>query len=155
MTKNNWIWFDMDGTIADLYSVKNWLEDLENRNTRPYIMAKVLYDTTDLLTVLFMLKELGYNIGVISWCAKNSTKEYDRAVVEAKKNWLIKNNFDLLIDKILVTPYGVKKSDTCRVYGKGILVDDEKQNRDAWDLGSTIDASKDIIAALWDLAKTN
>ena len=35
----------------------------------------------------------------------------------------------------------------------GILVDDEKQNRDAWDLGITIDATQNIIKALWELVK--
>ena len=153
MRKHNWIWFDMDGTIADLYGVKDWLRDLQNERTRPYAIAEMLYNTNDLLSVLITLKEFGYSIGVISWCAKNSTKEYDRAVTETKKAWLAKNDLDLLIDKILVTPYGVKKSDTCRPYGRGILVDDEKQNRDAWDLGSTIDASKNIITALWGLTK--
>lgn len=29
------IWFDMDGTIADLYGVENWLEDLRNEVARP------------------------------------------------------------------------------------------------------------------------
>ena len=36
------IYFDMDGTIANLYAVENWLEDLQNKNTRPYEQAKVM-----------------------------------------------------------------------------------------------------------------
>ena len=35
MREEKWIWFDMDGTIADLYSVDGWLEDLLAFNTRP------------------------------------------------------------------------------------------------------------------------
>ena len=27
------IWFDMDGTLFDLYSVENWLEYLQNEDT--------------------------------------------------------------------------------------------------------------------------
>ena len=30
------IFFDMDGTIADLYSVDGWLADLINKDVRPY-----------------------------------------------------------------------------------------------------------------------
>ena len=35
-----------------------------------------------------------------------------------------------------------------RKFGEGILVDDEEQNRKAWDLGLTVDANKDIISLL-------
>ena len=31
--------FDMDGTIADLYGVKNWLSYLEAEDTTPYAIA--------------------------------------------------------------------------------------------------------------------
>ena len=34
------IWFDMDGTIADLYSVNCWLEKLIAKNETPYTEAK-------------------------------------------------------------------------------------------------------------------
>ena len=30
------IYFDMDGTIADLYGRDGWLDDLMNEYTRPY-----------------------------------------------------------------------------------------------------------------------
>ena len=36
------IWFDMDGTIADLYGVDGWLDNLINEDTRPYDIAKPL-----------------------------------------------------------------------------------------------------------------
>ena len=32
--------FDMDGTLVDFYGVEGWLDDLMNRNTRPYREAK-------------------------------------------------------------------------------------------------------------------
>ena len=34
------IWFDMDGTIADLYGVENWLEMLIVHDETPYAIAK-------------------------------------------------------------------------------------------------------------------
>ena len=39
---NKAIYFDMDGTIADLYGVSGWLADLEAENVRPYAEAKPL-----------------------------------------------------------------------------------------------------------------
>ena len=41
---NTTICFDMDGTIADLYGVQNWLEMLQAENPQPYRQAKPLLD---------------------------------------------------------------------------------------------------------------
>ena len=35
MNKPKMICFDMDGTIADLYNVPNWLEMMRDENTAP------------------------------------------------------------------------------------------------------------------------
>jgi len=147
-TEREWIWLDMDGTIADLYGVEGWLDDLIAFNPRPYREAKSLYNLIDILAILMDLKENGYNIGIISWGSKANNDNFDRIVEEVKKEWLYDNCFDFFLDEIIITPYGVKKADTCRKYGRGILVDDELQNREAWDLGFTIDATKNIIEEL-------
>ena len=153
MRDNKWIWFDMDGTIADLYGVDGWLEDLIAHDTRPYAEAKDLYSVLDLLEVMIELKMKGYKLGVISWGSKENNREFDRAVEIVKKGWLYDRMIDTILDEIIVTPYGVRKADTCKKFGYGILVDDEEQNRNAWDLGNTIDATKNIIKVLWKLAK--
>ena len=146
-----WIWLDMDGTIADLYSVNGWLDDLNAFNTRPYRNAGMIYDLLKIMPVLVELKMSGYKIGIISWCSKAHNADYDKAVIEAKMEWLKKYLFDAVLDKVLITAYGMRKADTCRKYGKGILVDDEERNRKEWDLGTTIDANKNIIAELREL----
>lgn len=150
MSRENkgWIWFDMDGTIADLYGVDGWLDDLIAHNTRPYAKAKDIYNVIDLLDVMVNLKNKGYKLGIISWGSKENNAEFDKAVEIVKKAWLYDRIMDMVLDEIIVTPYGVKKADTCRKFGKGILVDDEKQNRDAWDLGSTINANENILEIL-------
>ena len=146
-----WIWFDMDGTIADLYGVDGWLEDLIARRVRPYAQARCLYNIFDLFTTLVDLKSKGYKIGIISWGSKENNAEYDKAVAQTKVEWLYNNCLDILFDKVIVTAYGIRKADTCRAYGDGILVDDEAQNRDAWDLGETIDANENILEILRNL----
>lgn len=148
-----WIWLDMDGTFADLYSVKNWLEDLQAYNTRPYRKAKSMYNDIDLMAILACLKGEGYKIGVISWGSKTSDEKYLKAVAETKKEWLANRGYDLVIDKVIVTAYGIKKADMCRKYGRGILVDDEERNRKEWDLGETINAQFDILSQLEALMK--
>lgn len=145
---DKWIWFDMDGTIADLYGVEGWLDDLLAFNTRPYEMAHDMYNVIDLLDTIIELRLKGYKVGIISWGSKANNSEYDKMVAEVKKKWLADRLLDMLLDEIIVTPYGVKKADTCRKFGYGILVDDEEQNRDNWDLGETINANEDILEIL-------
>ena len=141
-----WIWFDMDGTIADLYAVNGWLDDLIAENTRPYRDAEMLYNADDLNNIISALKRKGYNVGVVSWSSKKATPEYTNRITLEKMAWLKRNNLNF--DKVIVTSYGVRKADTCRSFGSGVLVDDEEQNRNAWDIGTTIDATKNILDEL-------
>ena len=65
--------FDMDGTIADLYGVDGWLNDLINLNVRPYAIAKPLVNMSALARALNKLQRLGYKINIISWTSKSGT----------------------------------------------------------------------------------
>ena len=139
--------FDMDGTIADLYGVDGWLEDLQAENPRPYIEAKPIYNMLVLNELLKIFQDMGWKIIVTSWLAKNSTKEYDEKVREAKKRWLAENGFPA--DEIHIVKYGTTKADcTRKMGGYQILVDDNETVRKGWKLGNTIDANKNIIAEL-------
>jgi len=66
------IWFDMDGTIADLYGVNGWLEMLIAEDTTPYAIARPLVNLSQLARKLNTLQRAGYEIGIISWGSKNS-----------------------------------------------------------------------------------
>ena len=74
------LYFDMDGTIADLYGVENWLAYLQKKDPFPYENARPLVNMTSLARILNRLQKQGYEIGIISWLAKNSTEKYDDAV---------------------------------------------------------------------------
>lgn len=119
--------FDMDGTLADFYGVENWLECLMNENTTPYEKAKPLYNTIELSALLNELQKEGYEINIISWGAKNSTKHFLKATEKAKIEWL-KKYFDVNFDNIFVVPYGTPK-DTIKT---GILFDDDNKVRTAY-----------------------
>lgn len=144
------IFFDMDGTIADLYAVSGWLDDLRHYRERPYAQAKPLYEPSELIAMLYLLKKQGYKLGIISWLSKDSSnKDYNKRVRQAKRDWLKRYELLELFDTVRITPYGVCKSTTCKRYSNNaILVDDEQQNRDNWKLGETIDANKDILEIL-------
>ena len=80
------IWFDMDGTIANLYGVDGWLNDLINEDIRPYAVARPLINMQVLARVLNRLIKNGWAIGIVSWTSKNGTIEYNKKVAEVKKN---------------------------------------------------------------------
>ena len=120
------IWFDMDGTIVDLYGVEGWLDMLLNENTKPYEIAKPLVNMRELAKVLNKLIEKGWEIGVISWLAKNGTNDYNKKVANAKMKWLAKHLKSVKFAKIDIVEYGTPK----QINRNGILFDDEKQNRE-------------------------
>lgn len=127
------IWFDMDGTIADLYSVENWLPMLIAEDPKPYAMAKPLVNLAVLARMLNRLQAEGHEIGIISWLSKNSTANYDALVTEAKKAWLKKHMASVKWDVIEIVAYGTPKHEIC---GSGILFDDEEGNRKNWNCGN-------------------
>lgn len=142
--------FDMDGTLVDLYGVQGWLEDLRSFNPRPYILAKPIYDKEMLNGVLLALKACGWRIAVTSWLSKESTKEYDRLVRMAKLECL--DNLDFPYDEVHLVKYGTTKANCTRKHGGyQVLVDDNAEVRNGWNLGATIDATKNIMDALIEL----
>ena len=139
--------FDMDGTLADLYSVSEWLEKLRSYDATPYSAAKPIYDAEELVPLISELKDRGFRIIITSWLSKESTKEYDSAVREAKKEWLARYGFPY--DEIHLVKYGTPKTKCSRGKAKyQILVDDNAEVRSKWTLGATIDANENIMDAL-------
>ena len=125
------IWFDMDGTIADLYGVENWLDMLRVNDPTPYATAKPLLRLATLAYMLNKAQANGYEIGVISWLAKNSNAEYDKAVTMAKLAWLAKHLKSVRFDYINIVEYGTPKQNFMNTKND-ILFDDEQKNRENW-----------------------
>lgn len=123
------IWFDMDGTIANLYAVKNWLEYLINENPYPYAAAKTMFNFSVFARYLNIAQKNGWEIGIISWGSKKSSSEYLLKVEKTKKEWLAKHLPSVKWNYIKVVPYGTNKFSVC---GGGILFDDEENNRKEW-----------------------
>lgn len=133
---NKAIYFDMDGTIADLYGVSGWLADLETENVRPYAEAKPLLNLSLLARYIHKAQAKGYTVGVISWLSKTGSPAYNEAVTTAKREWLAKHLPSVEWDEIHIVKYGTPKS-TCRTC-PGILFDDEQRNLDEWGAGAVI-----------------
>lgn len=125
---NKAIFFDMDGTIVDLYGVDGWLDDLRAERVRPYAEARPLVNLARLARWLNRLAAEGYTINIISWTSRGGSAEYNEAVAAVKRAWLAKHLPSVSFDRIEVVPYGTPK----QTLGRGILFDDEERNRTAW-----------------------
>ena len=126
------IYFDMDGTIADLYGVENWLADLRAERVRPYDEARPLVNLSKLARLLNRLTAVGFSVNIISWTSRGGSPEYNKAVAEVKRAWLARHLPSVKFSQIEIVPYGTPK----QTLGRGILFDDEAQNREAWGEGA-------------------
>lgn len=148
---NKAIYFDMDGTIADLYGVTDWLSKLIAHDPTPYIEAAPLLRLSTLARLLNTLKRKGYTVGIVSWLSKCPNADYDAAVTAAKVAWLAKHLKSVQWDEIRIVPYGTPKS-TVIDTPHGILFDDESGNRTEWEQAGgkayNVDAIIDTLKAI-------
>ena len=148
------IYFDLDGTLANLYGVKNWEEKLNSNNSTPYKFASPLVDMAELNDILEQFAMCGVTIGIISWLAMNSTPDYDKQVRKEKKLWI--QQFVPTATEIHLIKYGTPKQHVCKVKQNAILVDDSEDNCKAWNRGTTICPNpwrNDIVEQLAKLLK--
>ena len=134
---NATIYFDLDGTIADLYGFNDWLTYLQNEQTDPYTEAGLLVDGEQFRNFLAAGKAAGVLFGVISWSAKNASKDYQKAVRRAKIDWLKKNNLLGYFDELHVIKYGTPKNRVAK-NRTGVLIDDDLQR---WNVEKLVDAN--------------
>ena len=125
------IWWDMDGTIANLYAVDNWLPKLLAEDTAPYREAEVMWNMSQLAHLMNQVQRMGYKLGIISWTSKGGSASYNEAVKQAKLEWLKKHLASVSWDRIYVVSYGTPKSIVMDTEDD-ILFDDEEKNRDTW-----------------------
>ncbi len=125
------IWWDMDGTIANLYAVENWLPMLQAEDTTPYTEAKVMWNMSQLARLMNQVQKLGYKLGIISWTSKGGSDLYNIAVDTAKREWLDTHLASVNFDYVYIVKYGTPKSLVMQDEDD-ILFDDEEPNRDAW-----------------------
>lgn len=114
--------FDMDGTIANLYAVDDWLSLLRAYSSAPYQQAKAMWDMEQLGEVLQTIISAGNEVKVCSWLSRETTKDYDRAVRQAKREWLSEHDFPFTHCHLI--PYGKNKGYYRDKDSLNILIDD-------------------------------
>jgi len=145
------IYFDMDGTIADLYGVENWLPRLRDEDATPYLEARPMCNMVILSELLMEARAQGYGIGIITWLSKDATKAYKKAIKQAKKQWLT-YHFKVDIDEVHFVQYGTRK-DYVAKDKQGIIFDDDGRVRGKWRGKAHNPTEVSIIEILQELLK--
>ena len=125
------IYFDMDGTITNLYGVSDWLPKLRKEDASPYMEATPMVEAGEFQLLLAILQNRGFKLGIISWLAKDSSKSYDKMVRSAKKNWLKETFPEIVFDEMHIVKYGTRK-DYVAKDKFGIIFDDDERVRNNW-----------------------
>lgn len=124
------ICFDMDGTLADFYSVPGWLDSLLEHDARPYKEAKPLVNCARIAHTLNALQAKGHKLVIISWGSKDHDSGFLAETAKAKKSWLRTYFPSVKWDEIHIVQHGYPKS--AFADSDSILFDDEAKNRYDW-----------------------
>lgn len=125
------VYFDMDGTLANLYQVPQWLERLRAFDPDPYYEAPVIGNMSQLSYILNELQKAGYKLGIISWLAMGSNPDYDNKVRIKKRKWLEKHLHSVAWDEIHLVKHGTPKHLVIKDKDS-ILFDDNADVRSKW-----------------------
>jgi hypothetical protein len=128
------IYFDMDGTIANLYGVPNWLAYLESQDVTPYLTARPMFNFAIFARLLHMMQRRGHRIGIISALSPTGSEVFQAEIQEAKKAWLRAHLPSVSWDEIIFVPYGANKNESTPnpTNANKVLFDDEERNRVEW-----------------------
>lgn len=119
------VYLDMDGTIADLYGIEDWLPRLRASDETIFLECAPLISEE---TLLAHFPQEKYEIRILSMTPLGASKEYCENVAEQKNAWLDK--FFPSITKRIYRVYGHNKN--LKGSENAILIDDSEPIRNSW-----------------------
>lgn len=130
MTK---IYFDLDGTLFDLYGKENWLARLESEDATVFegdFMPRI--NVEEFYSILRdLVEDLDVQIGVITWLPKSASDEYMEECTKVKKAWVRKNI--PYVTEFYAQPYGTPKQYAVEKRAKRMyLFDDNTEVGEMW-----------------------
>ena len=152
------VYFDLDGTVFDLYGKSNWLEILRTEQIGafqgsflPEIDLNEFYATIEHLSIY------GVQFAVISWLPMQASPEYEEICRQEKNEWILENL--PFVSEVSIVPYGIPKQDCIiKRAQRMILLDDNAEVCEMWRTAKqrqSIQITKDwtVVHALKDLLK--
>lgn len=139
------IFFDMDGTLYDLYSITDFKLRLHHEDPFVFYDGDPCCNLSLLARLINKAKKNGYSVGIITWLPYNASKEYSSAVIKAKLNWLNTHLPSVRFDTIALLEYGTPKQNYMNA-ADDILIDDNETVGAKW-LGTWVPAA-DMLSFL-------
>lgn len=152
---SKYLWFDMDGTIYDLYKIPGWLDALRANEMDIFSIDDMARKSLPRIReAVRALMRNGWTVGVITWAPMHiemDTETFNECY-EQKRAW-IERNFPELLDNFRCVEYGDPKANWVDDDESiNILVDDNKMVRADWrkngDNFITINAARGYIKEL-------
>ena len=129
------IYFDLDGTVYDLYGVENWLSLLRNEDVSVYTKGNTLY-SADFYKIVCSLMRHGVKFGVITWGSMTASPEFEEVTERAKRQWV--NEHLPFVESFAYQRYGTPKQQAIKNRTqKYILIDDNAEVIKIWENGKT------------------
>lgn len=127
------VFFDLDGTLFDLYGKSDWLYRLENEIEGVFSSGDLMPEISkeDLFEVIADLSAYGVEFNVITWLPMQASREYQETCTNEKIKWVRKNL--PFINNIVCQPYGTPKQNGIlqKAY-RCILIDDNAEVCETW-----------------------
>lgn len=127
------IFFDMDGTVFDLYGKENWLELLRTETKGAFEGGFILNDEgyTDFIDEVGNLLDKGVQFGVITWLPMQASPEYEEICRAEKLEWVKK--YLPFVSEFNCVSYGIPKQNCIqKKASKMYLIDDNTEICKIW-----------------------
>ena len=145
-------WFDLDGTLYNLYNIPDWLDYLENEKEGIFTKGELMVNEEDFTGETMRCMANGWEFGVISWLPMGASPEYEEQCRKEKMEWIKK--YLPFVKEINIVPYGVPTQNCIQKKAKTmVLIDDNIEVCKAWDTSKmrksiNVNEHFDVMAAL-------
>lgn len=125
------IYFDLDGTVYNLYSVENWLEKLRNEQENVFSEGNFMCDYSEFIERIHFLLDYGYSFGIITWLPMQASPEYEEICRQEKVEWIKK--YLPFVTEVNICSYGIPKQNCIQKRAKEMwLIDDNAEVCKMW-----------------------
>ena len=125
------IFFDLDGTLYDLYNIDNWLNSLQYEDATVFERGNFIGDYEKFMGIIKELLLKGYTFGVISWLPMYATPEFENECAKVKEMWVKK--YLPFVEEMTFQRYGTPKQNAVQKKAQTMyLLDDSKDVGRVW-----------------------
>lgn len=129
------IYFDLDGTLYNLYATENWLEKIRNEVNGIFSGDNRMFEN-NFYKIVSELLNIGYEFGVITWLPMQASPEYEEICRHEKMEWIKK--YLPFVSEINIIPYGTPKQNAIQKRAQIMyLIDDNTEVGEMWKMAQT------------------